>query len=134
MLILFVTQLHQINEKARSMNIFINASIVMNKLHQTSKNGTRLFLKVGFYVYLIDRLTEALLLIFLPIKAVHLTLLFSKSFQRFFSKKCHLFLELLTEAYRNACSEGEAVMYRAHVAVLVHSEAFEAYLHREALG
>ena len=74
-------------------------------------------------MHLIDRSTEALLLIFLPIKAVHLTLLYSKSFQRFFSRKCHLFLELLTEAYRNACSEGEAEIYRAHVAVLGNSEA-----------
>ena len=42
-------------------------------------------------------------------------------------KKLYLFLELLTEACRNACSEGEVVMYRAHVAILGDSEAFNRY-------
>ena len=33
----------------------------------------------------------------------------------------YLFLEFLTKAYNNACSEGEAEIYRAHVVVLGHS-------------
>ena len=37
-----------------------------------------------------------------------------------------MFLELLTETYRKTCSEGEAEIYRAHVAVLGNSEAFKA--------
>ena len=36
-------------------------------------------------------------------------------------------LEILTNAYRNACSEGEVEMYRAHVAVLGDSEVFSGY-------
>ena len=39
----------------------------------------------------------------------------------------YLILEFLTKAYRKACSEGEAVMYRAHVAVLGDSEAFKTH-------
>ena len=35
----------------------------------------------------------------------------------------YLLLEFLTDAYRNACSEGEALIYRAHVAVLGHPSA-----------
>ena len=37
-------------------------------------------------------------------------------------------LELSTNAYRRACSEGEVEMYRAHVAVLGDSEAMNKYI------
>ena len=42
-------------------------------------------------------------------------------------KKLYLVLEILTEAYRHACSEGEVTMYRAHVVVLGDSKAFNRH-------
>ena len=42
-------------------------------------------------------------------------------------QKLYLILEILTKTYRNACSEGEVVMYRAHVAVLGDSKAINFY-------
>ena len=67
-----------------------------------------------------------LILICVSIKSVarsHLTLLYSSTYQKVSLGKFYLFLELLTEAYRKACSEGAVVMYRAHVALLGDSNA-----------